>query len=476
MHRAMESFDVVVLGAGTAGESIARNVARAGRSVALVEANRVGGECPYVACTPSKAMLRAAHVRHLIGEAERVGAVSATPTLDADRYAYASAVRRRDEVSHHRKDDGAATSVEESGATLVRGRGVVTGPGLVSVGDRELAWTDLVVCTGTSAVRPGIDGLDDVPTWTSDEALSSTERPDSLLVLGSGAVGCELAQVFARFGVEVTLVDQTDQVLPTEEPQVAKVVHDAFEADGITVQLGLTAERAEAADDGATVTFDDGSTVDVDRVLVAVGRKPNTSGLGLATIGVEPDDDGLLPTDPSGRVPGHDHVWAAGDITGEAPYTHTANYQARIITANLLGGKASADYRSIPRSVFTDPPVGATGLTVATAHDEGRTVVSTVADLTEVARSGTDRTEAGCLVLVADPATRTLVGASAAGPEADHWISEAVLAIRAEVPLDVLADVVHAFPTYPEAYELAIRQLLDDLDDAGPGGSGTDGS
>lgn len=470
----MDHYDVVVLGAGTAGESIARNVAEAGRTVALVEAHRVGGECPYVACTPSKAMLRAAHVRHLLGRSVDLGATASAPTLDDPAHAWARAVERRDEAASHQDDTGAAESVEASGAVLVRGRGVVTGPGVVAVDGHELGFTDLVVASGTSPVRPDIAGLDDVPTWTSDEALTATERPASLLVMGTGAVGCELAQVFARFGTAVTLVDRADQLLPSEEPVTGELLGAAFDADGITVRLGVSAVRAEATEDGgATVTFDDGSTVTADRLLLAVGRTPNTSGLGLASVGVEPDDDGLLRVGPDGRVVGQQRIWAAGDITGEAPYTHTANYQARIITHNLLGGDAAGDFRAIPRSVFTDPPVGAVGLTEAAAADERRSVVVARADLTETARAGTDGTEAGAIVLVADRERQVLVGASAIGPEADHWISEAVLAIRAEVPLLLLADVVHGFPTYPEGYELAVRQLLADLqgDDDGDDGA-----
>jgi len=459
----VETFDVVVLGAGSAGESIARNVAEGGRSVALVETNRVGGECPYVACEPSKALLAAAHLRHAIAhDAQRLGAMSVAPTLDDDRFAWAAAVQRRDEIAHHRNDEGAAAAVEASGVTLVRGWGVVTGPGVVSVSDTELGYTDLVLATGTAPQVPDLDGIDDVPIWTSDEALSATELPPSLLVLGSGAVGCELAQVFARFGCEVAISDVEDLVLPAEDPEVRDVLGRALERDGIRLLCGRSPERAAASDAGATVTFDDGSTVDVARVLVAAGRRPNTSGLGLATIDVVPADDGTLDIGSDGRVVGHRHVWAAGDVTGVAPYTHTANYQARIITANLLGGSASADTRAIPRSVFTDPPVASVGVTADEVDDDPDLVRVTV-DLTDVARSGTDGLDEGKLVLIGDRTARVLRGAAAVGPAADQWISEAVLAVRAEIPLDVLADVVHGFPTYPEAYETAVRSLLDEI-------------
>lgn len=464
----MENFEVVVLGAGSAGESIARNVAEGGRSVALVEADRVGGECPYVACEPSKAMLRAAHLRHAIAhDAERVGAVSMTPTLDADHYAYAAAVARRDEIAHHRDDSGAAHAVEGSGVTLVRGRGVVTGAGVVSVEGRELGFTDLVVTTGSSPTTLEIDGLDQVPTWTSAEALSSTELPASLLILGSGAVGSELAQVFARFGVAVTIADTADQVVPSEEPEVGQVLADALRAEGIELRLGCKPTHAEPAGEharNALVTFDDGASVEVARVLVAVGRHPNLTGLGLGTIDVEPDDDGNLAIGADGRVEGQDHVWGAGDVTGIGPFTHTANYQARIISANLLGGSAKADYRSLPRSVFTEPAIGACGLTTKQATDDGIDVARVVVDLTDVARSGTDGISDGHLILVADRSTKKIVGASGIGPAVDHWISEAGLAIRADVSLDLWADVVHGFPTYPEAYELAVRKLRDELD------------
>ncbi|MCW2779164.1 MAG: pyridine nucleotide-disulfide oxidoreductase dimerization region [Frankiales bacterium] len=456
----MDTFDVVILGAGSAGESIATALAEAGRSVALVEALRVGGECPYVACMPSKAVLRSAEARHDAQRLVDLGGASSRPALDDDDLAFRQAVQRRDEVAEHRDDAGAAGELEEAGVVLVRGRGRVVRDGVVAVEGRELAYTDLVVATGSTAVVPDLPGLDDVPTWTSDEALSAQDRPASLLVLGGGAVGVEQAQSFARFGTRVVLVDPGEHLLGKEEPSVAALLADALRADGVDVRLGVSAERFEpGADGGARVHLSDDGVLDVARVLTATGRRPTTEGLGLEVLGVEVD--GPLPTDDHCRVEGQQHVWAAGDVTGTAPYTHTANYQARVVTENLLGGDRTADYRAVPRAVYTSPAVASVGMDEATARDAGIDAITAVMDLGEVARAATEGAGGGRLVLTADRGRGVLVGASAIGPRADEWLSEAVLAVRAQVPLSVLTDVVHAFPTFGEAYEPPLRELAE---------------
>jgi dihydrolipoamide dehydrogenase len=444
----METFDVVVLGAGSGGENVAKALVKAGRSVALVEAVRVGGECPYVACIPSKSMLRSAELHD---------------RSDSDDHddAFAEAVRRRDHLSEHRDDAEAAQGAEEAGITLVRGRGRVARPGVVAVDDRELSWTDLVIGTGSAPVDPSIDGLADVPTWTSDEALSSHDRPSSLLVLGGGAVGCELAQVHARFGTAVTLVESSPQLAGNEEPGIAGLLADVLREDGVDVRLGVAAERFETIAGVARAHLSDGSTVDVERVLVAVGRRPNTDGLGLEVLGVEAADDGSLEVDASCRVNGQEHVWAVGDVTGVAPYTHGANYQARVLVTNLLGGRREADYRAIPRAVYTSPAVASVGLHERLARDKGIDALTAVMDLGDVARSATEGAGAGRLVLTADRDKGVLVGAAAIGPHADEWMAEATLAIRAQVPLSVLVDVVHAFPTFGEAFEPPLQELSD---------------
>ena len=405
-------FDVVVLGGGSAGEAVARGLRERDRTVALVEHGLVGGECPYLACMPSKAMLRAA----------------------ADGRSWAEAVHFRDEVAEHRDDSNTARSLQEAGVELIRGRGVVTAPGVVTVNAEQLAYTDLVIATGAESVIPDLEGLDSDNVWTSDDALSTANKPESLLILGGGPVGCELAQVFARFGTAVTLVESADHLLPKDPEFVGVAVQAALEHDGVTVQLGKQLDAAPNEDV---------------RLLVATGKKPRAEGIGLEVLGIAPNDKGALPVDDRCRV--IDHVWAVGDVNGVAPYTHAANYQAKIVVDNITGTARRADHRAIPRTVYTDPTVFCVGDTSGAPAARMR--------LGETARAVVERRDDGEVALYADRSQRVLVGAAAVGPGADSWAAELTLAIRAEVPLDVLADVVHAFPTYAEVLEPPYAEL-----------------
>jgi pyruvate/2-oxoglutarate dehydrogenase complex dihydrolipoamide dehydrogenase (E3) component len=458
------TFDVVVLGAGSAGEWVAGAVADAGRSVALVEKLRVGGECPYVSCIPSKAMLRSAHARAAARRVADLGGAAGPVRLGGDRDAFAAAVRRRDDLSGQRDDSDAAASLQNRGVTLIRGPGRMAGPGHVDAGGRGLACRDLVVATGSSPVIPPIDGLADVPVWTSDQALSAAGYPASVIILGGGAVGCELAQIYAGFGVSVTLVEPADQLASGEEPDLAQALSQALQAAGVSVRTGTGAARATPATAGAAcLELQDGSAVEADRVILAAGREPQTRDLGLETIGVTVHDSGALGVDDRCRVQGQEHVWAAGDVTGIAPYTHGADYQGRIVADNLLGGGATADYTAIPRVIYTDPPLAGVGLTESQAREAGLDVLAAATDLQQLARTSTDGTAGGRLILVADRTRGVLVGAAALGAGADDWISEASVAIRAQVPLRVLADVVHPFPTHAQAYEIPLRELTRQL-------------
>jgi pyruvate/2-oxoglutarate dehydrogenase complex dihydrolipoamide dehydrogenase (E3) component len=460
----MPAFDVVVLGGGTSGMLIATEVARAGRSTALVEAGLVGGEAPYLADMPSKSLLQSARR----GET------------------WEHAVARRDEMAGHLVDTVATARLAEAGVTLLRGTGRITKPGTVTVQPHRppgagramisgnpvsLHYRDLVLATGSEPVAPPVEGLTEVPTWTSAEALTCPDLPRRLVVLGAGPVGCELAQIYAAFGSQVTLLEGEPHVLPGEASFTGEILGDSLRRTGVDLRLGSPVVKAETTDTGLALTLADGSRIEADRVLLATGRRPRVSELGLDALGLEPG--AALPVDETCRVlpPGAGRggsrkhparIWAAGDVTAVAAYTHTARYQARIVTANILGGNRLADYRAVPRTVYTSPSVYTVGLSPELAASAGVDLVTVSFDLAETARATVDDDDRGRVELYADAARADLlVGAAAVGPYAEEWMGEVTLAIRAGVPLGVLADVVHAFPTYGEAIGTPLRGLAE---------------
>jgi dihydrolipoamide dehydrogenase len=446
----MGDFDVVVLGGGTAGVHVATEVARAGKSVALVEAGLIGGESPYLACLPSNSLL-----------------------LSASRgEAWEQAVSRRDEVTGGLDDSLATRQVEEAGVEVIHGTGRVIRPGAVEVaplGPGEavsLGYADLVLTAGSEPVAPPIEGLPDIPAWTTAESLCSPDLPRRLIVLGGGPAGCELAQIYAAFGSHVMLVETEDRLLPNEPAFTGEILAAALRRAGVEISLGSPAVKAERTQDGLTLGLADGTRLDGNRLLLATGRRPRVSGLGVAALGITVSPGAALPITTMCQVDGAgSRVWAAGDVTGTGS-THAGRYQAGVVAANITGGHREADYSAIPRTVFTTPAVFAVGTTPHGAADTGTGLadagtglVVARAALADTARGRITGEERGGLELYADQRSGVLVGAAAVGPDAAAWMAEVTLAIRAKVPVRILADVVHAFPAYGEALEAALREL-----------------
>lgn len=460
---AMDTYDVVILGSGSVGETVATMVARGGKSVAIVERELLGGECPYFACMPSKAMLHSAEIRHRIGTAQIAGAVSRPLVLDDGHVAYRAAAGRRHEVADRLDDSERLAEFRAQGIAVHRGRGRIVRPGVVDIGGHTVGWTDLVIAVGSVAEIPRIEGLARELIWTSKEVYTAPELPGSALILGGGPVGCEIAQTLARFGARVTIVQKAPRLIPREEPAVAETLADVLRQDGIDLRLNRSASRAELSAGRAGLVLDDGSRLTAERLIVATGREALLDGLGLEALDIRPGRGGFVDVDDHCRVRGQHHVWAGGDVTGIAPYTHTASYHGRVIAANLLGRDLRADHRAIPRGVYTDPSVACVGLSSIASREQGYDIVSASMDVRHTARASATGLKSGRLVLVADRRRRTLLGAAAIGPHAEEWIGEAVLAIRAEIPIDVLTDVVHAFPTFSETYEPPLRELAEKL-------------
>jgi pyruvate/2-oxoglutarate dehydrogenase complex dihydrolipoamide dehydrogenase (E3) component len=436
---------VVVLGAGATGEAFVGGLRRldAQAEIAVVEHELVGGECSYWACIPSKTLLRPLEV--LARARLAPGAAGAVAGVDV-----AAVFRWRDEQAG-KDDTSQADWLAGQGAELVRGTGEVVEPGLVRVNGRELPYDDLLVATGSVPVAPPVEGLDTLEPWGSREATSASEVPASLIVVGGGAVGCELAQFYRRIGSRVALVQNGEHLLPRIDPEAADLLADALREEGVELRLGAKA-KSVAAGGRYLLELEGGETLEAERLLVATGRRPNADELGLERLGVTVERRGVRVDERLSAGPG---VWAAGDVTGVALFTHVGKYQARVAAANVAGQEARADYRAVPAAVFTDPQVAAVGDT------SGEGAVVSRWRLETVSRTGTFQRpkKPGLLKLYADPERRMLVGATAVGPEAGEWLGQLTLAIRAEVPLDVLRDTIQPFPSFSEAIFFAARDL-----------------
>ena len=457
----MQPFDLVIIGAGAAGEAAAFAALDRGARVAIVDRDLFGGSCPFWACLPSKTLLHAAGVHAIGGD-----------------YPWSRAAARRDwminrEGLPYPSDAGHVERLTEAGAEVVRGEARVAGPGRVTVatdaGARQLAGRNILVAVGTRGAVPDIPGLDGVAAWSNREATSARDLPRSLLVLGSGPSGIELAQVFARYGVPTTIVARR-RLNSKDHPRNSAALADGLGRDGVDVRLGVEPVRVDpgAGADGAhAVRLSDGSSAAGHEILLAVGRVAPLDGLGLETVGVEIRGGRVRPDDRLRIAPG---VFVAGDPAGPEMHTHLAHYQGEIVARIALGEDVRPDHRAIPRATYTDPETSGVGLTVEEARRAGLDAFEQTADLATTVK-GYVADAAGHATIVVDRGTRTIVGAFLAGPGASEAIHLAVLAVKTRTPLEVLADTIAAFPTtsrvLASTFPAALEALGDEVDVAG---------
>jgi pyruvate/2-oxoglutarate dehydrogenase complex dihydrolipoamide dehydrogenase (E3) component len=454
-----QEFDVVCLGAGVAGEAIAEGLQGSGLTLAVVERELVGGECPYWGCVPSKTLLRSGET---LIEADRARLLAASRVeWTADFPKVSKRVRW---MARDLDDSRPAAALEATGAMLVRGEGRVTDPRTVEVGgERLIARRAVVIANGSTAVIPSIPGLDTVEFWTNRQATIPTQLPASLAILGGGAIGVELGQAFARLGARVTLIEAGPKFLGLEEPEAGAALRPHLEADGITLMVGdpcVAVEKQPTAPSvspsAVIVHLKSGAVVSADRLLVATGRRPNVDAWRAA--GLDETARGWLKVDPA-TLEARPGVFGAGDVTGLGGFTHLAYYHGQVIARRLRGIDARADHTAVPRVTFTDPEVASVGQSEAAARASGIDVVVATADPAETARGYIHDFHGGALKLVADRERGVLIGATLVTPRAGEILGELVLAIKLRSPLATLADVIHPFPAFNRVLGASLQEL-----------------
>jgi pyruvate/2-oxoglutarate dehydrogenase complex dihydrolipoamide dehydrogenase (E3) component len=453
-----ERVDVVVLGMGVGGEEVANSLAESGLNVVGIESNLVGGECPYYGCIPTKMMIRA---DDMLAEGRRIPGFAGDSTVKPDWKPVAR--RIRDVATDNWNDRVAIERFEGKGGHFVRGAGRLAGPGKVLVdGTTYEASRGIVISTGTSPAVPPIPGLDRVKYWTNREAVKVEELPESLVILGGGAIGVELSQVFARFGVKVSIIEGMNRVLALEEPEASAVLGEVLQRDGVELWLNSRAQSVEPHGDAIAVNLDGGRQVEGQALLVAAGRRANLGDIGLETVGLDPLAR-LLEPDDHLRV--GERLWAIGDVTVSGGFTHMAIYHAGIALDDILGKPGpGADYRAKPRVTFTDPEVGATGLTEEQAKKKGLNVRTGIQKASVTSRGwihgpGND----GFIKVVEDADRGVLVGATTMGPRGGDLLGIFELAIKMQIPSDELRHLIYAYPTFYRGSGEAVRKLGADM-------------
>ena len=449
-----ERVDVVVLGMGVGGEELANGLAEEGLNVVGIESNLVGGECPYYGCIPTKMMIRA---DDMLAEGRRIPGFAGESTVKPD---WTPVARRiRDVATDNWNDRVAVERFEGKGGHFVRGAGKLAGPGQVTVnGTTYEASRAIVIATGTSPAVPPISGLDRVKYWTNREAVKVEHLPASLIILGGGAIGVELSQVFARFGVTVSIIEGKNRVLAMEEPEASAVLGDVLQRDGIELCLSAKVVSVEQDGDAVSVNLGDGRKVAGEQLLVATGRRANLRDIGLETVGLDPSAR-LLEPDDHLRIA--ERLWAIGDVTTSGGFTHMAIYHADIVMDDILGKPGpGADYRAKPRVTFTDPEVGAAGLTEKQATELGIRVRTGIQKASVTSRGwihgpGND----GFIKVVEDANRGVLVGATTMGPRGGDLLGIFELAIKLEIPSDELRHLIYAYPTFYRGSGEAVRKL-----------------
>ena len=447
-----QEFDVVCLGGGVAGEAIAGRLRGSGLTLAVVERDLVGGECPYWGCVPSKTLLRSGETLAEAGRARSLAASKVEWDLDFPKVS-----KRVFWMARDLDDTRPAAALEATGAKLIRGAGKVVDLRTVEVeGGQYVATKALVIANGGTAAIPPIPGLDQVEYWTNRQAAIPREHPATLVVLGGGAVGVELAQAFARLGSKVTVIEAGPTFLGLEEPEAGMALRPHLEEEGITILLGDAAERVDKGGVGVVVKLKSGKSVTGERLLVATGRRANFEAWRDA--GLTRTERGWLKVDPE-TLEAHAGIYGAGDITGLGGFTHLAHYHGLIVARRLRGEDARADHTAVPRVTYTDPEVASVGLSEQAARERGIEVVTAFTDPAEAARGYIHDFKGGAVKLVGDRKKGVLVGATLVSPRAGEMLGELVLALKAGIPLSILSDLIHPYPAFNRVLGAVLQEL-----------------